>query len=130
MKFYLGSLIGLKRPILLPYNYGKEDCPKLGVGDILYAVIENEPIDFIAASCGMSDTRFAIKGSRRKWKVLEVYEDGNLLLVSKKDKSLRTMTKYMTWSDGNLVTVPMTLAHGTLLIRFFYDERAAVKPPA
>jgi len=106
----------LTRPVLKPYLHGQPECPSLAVGDALYAVIDNEPLDYIAGFCGM-DMTYAKKGSTKRWKIKEVYGPCDLLLEHKSD---RTLTKYLSWSDGNLVTINSTLAHSRILIRFFY----------
>ena len=108
----------LTRPVLKPYLHGQPECPSLAVGDALYAVIDNEPLDYIAGFCGM-DMTYAKKGSTKRWKVKEVYGPCDLLL---EHKGNRTLTKYLSWSDGNLVTIKGTLAHSRIFIRFFYVD--------
>lgn len=105
------------KPARVPYNFGQPDCPTLKVGDRLLGVQENDAHDYIAGLCGMDMDLKA--GYRVKWKVIEVYPEGDALL---RHGSNRTLTKYMRWDDGNRVTVPATLSHSTILIRFFKLE--------
>jgi hypothetical protein len=43
-----------RKPDLKPFNYGTGDYPRLPVGSKLYAVLENDAMDFIAGYCGMN----------------------------------------------------------------------------
>jgi hypothetical protein len=109
------------RTELVPYNYGKADCPRLRVGDALVFVPENEGVDYVAMSCGMSDTRYMTKGKGLKWKVVEIYGDGSALCERGKN---RTITKYLSWSDGNRVTAKAVLfLHSELRWRVYYERR-------
>lgn len=103
-----------RKPTLVPYNYGQPDCPALAIGDKMLGVLDNDIHDFIAGSCGMNMTTKA--GYKTKWRVKQVYPEGDALIMSGRNRAL---TKYMKWDDGNRVTVPITLAHSRMLIRFF-----------
>lgn len=100
---------------LVAYNHGRRDCPALRVGDTIITVLENDPLDYIAGLCGMS-MRMAKKGDRVKWRVKEVLENGSVLCTS---GSNRFNMAYLTWSDGNRVTIKSDLAHSEMLIRVY-----------
>lgn len=109
------------RTELVPYNYGQPDCPRLKVGDVLVFVPENEGVDYVAVSCRMSDTRYMTKGKGRRWKVVEVYDDGSVLCQRGKN---RTIDKYLSWDDGNRVTAKAVLfLHSELRWRAYYERR-------
>ena len=109
------------RTELVPYNYGQPDCSKPKVGDVLVFVPENEGVDYVAMSCRMSDTRYMTKGKGRRWKVAKVYDDGAVLCERGKS---RTITKYLSWDDGNRVTAKAVLfLHSELRWRAYYERR-------
>lgn len=109
------------RTELVPYNYGQPDCPRPKVGDVLVFVPENDGVDYVAMSCRMSDTRYMTKGKGRRWKVTKVYDDGAVLCERGKN---RTITKYLSWDDGNRVTARAVLfLHSELRWRVFYERR-------
>lgn len=111
------------RTELVPYNYGQPDCPKLNVGNHLVFVSENEGIDYVAMACGMSDTRYMTKGRRRRWRIAEVYDDGSALCESGKN---RTITKHLSWDDGNRVIAKAVLfLHSELIWRAYYERRCS-----
>lgn len=110
---------------LVPYCPGMEGCPRLSVGDTLIAVLDNEALDYIAGLCGMN-MRIK-KGGRTKWKVKELLPDGDALCIS---DSNRILLKYLTWSDGNLVTLKATLARSEMQIRFYLRSRAVARASA
>jgi len=109
------------RTELVPYNYGQAGCPSPKVGEALVFVAENEGVDYVAMSCRMSDTRYMTKGKGRRWKVTKVYDDGSLLCERGKN---RTITKYLSWDDGNRVTAKAVLfLHSELRWRVYYERR-------
>lgn len=111
------------KPTLVPYNYGAADCPALRVGDVLFTQLQDPAFDFIAGFCRMDGT---IKpGKPHKWKVKEVRPDGDALCVR---GSNRFLLKYLTWSDGNLVTIAANLCHSQMKIRFF--TKSLPSPPS
>ena len=109
------------RTELMPYNHGQPDCPSMKVGDVLVFVAENEGVDYVAMSCQMSDTRYMTKGRGRRWKVTKAYDDGSVLCERGKN---RTITKYLSWDDGNRVTAKAVLfLHSELRWRAYYEVR-------
>lgn len=103
-----------RRPALVPYNHGSPDAPALCKGDAVYTRLEDNAYDFIAGFCGMDGTIKA--GNTHKWRVTEVMPDGDALCVR---GSERMLLKYLTWSDGNRVTVAGNLARSKMSFRFF-----------
>ena len=109
------------RTELVPYNYGQADCPRPKVGDTLVFVPENDGVDCVAMSCRMSDTRYMTKGKGRRWMVIKVYNDGSVLCERGKS---RTITKYLSWDDGNRVTAKaVPFLHSELRWRAYYERR-------
>lgn len=106
--------------VLMPYNYGQPDCPRLKVGDRLIIVSQNEGIDYVAMSCRMSDTRYMKKGKHTPWKVIEVFGDGSLLC---EHKGNRIIDKYLGWKGGNSVGSPhVPFLHSGLEFRVYYEQ--------
>lgn len=109
------------RTELVPYNYGQPDCPNLKEGDYLVFVPENDGVDYVAISCRMSDTRYMRKGKGKWWKVTKVYDDGSALCERGKN---RTITKYLSWDEGNRVTaLAVPFLHSELRWRAYYERR-------
>ena len=113
-----------KKPELLPYNYGQPDCPRLKVGDHQVVVSQNEGIDCVAMSCRMSDVRYMKKGKHTRWKVIELFEHDDPPSLLCENKTNRIIDKYLTWSDGNRITVAARPFLNTeLTYRAYYEKK-------
>lgn len=111
------------RRVLVPFNYGAPDAPQLRVGDTLIGVLTTDTLDYIAGLCGLRMDKTYKRGSRRKWKVKELYGPNDALCTGSRGD--RILLKYLPWSDGNKVTVAATLAHSRMEFRFYYSVPAA-----
>lgn len=106
-----------KKRELIPLNWKQDDCPKLDVGDTLIGILEDDCWDYIAAFCKMNPK--IEKGLTRKWKVKEIIGgSGSTLIECGSD---RTILDYLTWNDGNRVTLKSTLAYSEKKIRWFKE---------
>lgn len=108
-----------EKKVLVPFCPGDPNCPELKVGDTLVAITDNDSYNLIALSMKMDP--LTKSGSKRRWKVKEVWGPQDALIVSK--SGARTLTKYLPWEDGNGVACKPHILHTRMFIRFYYEQK-------